>query len=55
MMGIASTFRVVTSADTVGRAIQIEPGNRDLVTIIEAICVAGWSIPPFVILSGKLY
>ena len=55
MMGIASTSRVVTSIDTVGRAIQIEPGNRDWVTTIEAICAGGWSIPPFIILPGKLH
>jgi hypothetical protein len=29
MMGIAATSKVVTSSDTVGRAILIQPGNRN--------------------------
>jgi hypothetical protein len=55
MMGVGSSSKVVTSADTVGRAIHIQPGNRDWVTTIEGICAAGWSIPPFIILAGKLH
>jgi hypothetical protein len=52
-MGVGSTSKVVTSSDTVGRAITIQPGNRDWVTTIECINASGWSTPPFVILSGK--
>ena len=55
MMGVGSSSKVVTSADTVGRAVHIQPGNRDWVTAIEGICASGWSIPPFIILSGKLH
>ncbi|KAL5371278.1 hypothetical protein PMIN06_013181 [Paraphaeosphaeria minitans] len=56
MMGVgSSSSKVVTSIDTVGRAIHIQPGNRDWVTTIECICAAGWSIPPFIILAGKLH
>jgi hypothetical protein len=55
LMGVASTSRVVTSSDTIGRAIHIQPGNRDYVTTIEAVCAAGWSIPPLIILPGKLH
>lgn len=56
MMGVGgSSLKVVTSADTVGRAIHIQPGNRDWVTTIECICAAGWSLPPFIILSSKLH
>lgn len=53
MMGVAATSKVVTSMDTVGRAVNIQPGNRDWVTTIEGINAAGWAIPPFIILSGK--
>jgi hypothetical protein len=55
MMGVASTSKVVTSSDTIGRAVDVQPGNRDWVTTIECINASGWSIPPFVILSGKLH
>jgi hypothetical protein len=55
MIGVAATSKVVTSSDTVGRAIAIQPGNREWVTVIEAINALGWALPPFVILSGKLY
>jgi hypothetical protein len=55
MMGVAATSKVVTSSDTVGRAVVVQPGNRDWVTTIEGINVSGWAIPPFVILSGKLH
>ncbi|KAB2108385.1 hypothetical protein AG0111_0g3456 [Alternaria gaisen] len=55
MMGVAATSKVVTSSDTVGRAVTIQPGNRDCVTTIECINASGWCLPPFVILSGKLH
>jgi hypothetical protein len=55
MMGVASTSKVITSSDTVGRATVVQPGNREWVTTIECINASGWCIPPFVILSGKLH
>lgn len=55
MMGIAATLKVVTSSETVGRAVTIQPGDREWVTAIECINPSGWSIPPFIILLGKLH
>jgi hypothetical protein len=55
MNGVASKLKVVTSSDTIGRATVIQPGNREWVTAIECINASGWSLPPFVILSGKLH
>ena len=55
MMGVAATSKVVTSADTIGRATVIQPGNREWVTAIECINASGWSLPPFMILAGKLH
>jgi hypothetical protein len=55
MIGVASTLKVVTRSDTIGRAVDVQPGNRDWVTTIECINASGWSIPPFIILSGKLH
>lgn len=54
-MGVAATSKVVTSSDTIGRAVTVQPGNRDWVTTIECINASGWCLPPFVILSGKLH
>jgi hypothetical protein len=55
MMGVAGTSKVVTSVDTIGRATVIHPGNREWVTVIECINASGWSLPPFMILAGKLH
>jgi hypothetical protein len=55
MLGVASTSKVVTSSDTIGRATVVQPGNREWVTTIECINALGWCIPPFIILSGKLH
>jgi hypothetical protein len=55
MIGVASTSKVITNSDTVGRATVVQPGNREWATTIECINAAGWSIPPFVILSGRLH
>jgi hypothetical protein len=55
MIGVAGTSKVVTSADYIGRAIDVQPGNRDWVTVIECINASGWCLPPFVILAGKLH
>ena len=41
MMGVASTSKVVTSSNTVGRATVVQPGNRDWVTTIECINASG--------------
>lgn len=54
-MGVAATSKVVTSSDTAGRAILIQPGNREWVTVIEGVNATGWAIPPFVILAGKAH
>lgn len=54
-IGIAGTSKVVTSSDTIGRPALIQPGNREWVTAIEGVNATGWSIPPFIILSGKLH
>jgi hypothetical protein len=54
-MGVAGTSKVVTSSDIVGRAIVIQPGNRDWVSTIECINASGWLIPPFIIFEGKVH
>jgi len=53
MMGILLISKVVTSSDLVGRAVVMQPGNREWTTIIESINAAGWAIPSFIIFAGK--
>ena len=54
-MGVAATSKVVTSSDRLSRAVVVQPGNREWVIAIECINASGWSLPPFVILSGKVH
>ena len=50
-----SSSKVVGSRDSVGRAVVIQPGNRMWTTVIECVNATGWTIPPFVILEGKVH
>ena len=55
IMGITATLKVVTSSNTIGRVITIQPDNYKWVIAIKAVNATGWSILPFIILVGKLY
>lgn len=55
IMGVAATLKVITSSNTIRRAIAIQLGNRKQVTAIKGINVTRFSIPPFLILAGKLH
>ncbi len=37
------------------RVCSIQPGNRKWVTVIECINVLGFTIPPFIIVKGKIH
>jgi hypothetical protein len=52
IIGVISTAMVVTSSERAGRAKQKQPGNREWVTNIQAVCTDGWSLPPFVVVRG---
>ena len=54
-MGVAATLKVVISLDIVGRVVLVQLGNREQVIAIEGVNAAGWAIPPFIILAGKVY
>ena len=54
-MGVASTSKVVTSSDRVGRAVVVQLGNREWVTAIKCVNASGQSLPPFIILAGKTH
>jgi hypothetical protein len=53
-MGLISAQKSVTRADYYSRRPLLQPGNREWVTAIEAICVDGYSLPPYVIFKGKV-
>jgi hypothetical protein len=55
MMGKITTELVVTGSERRGRPKSIQPGNREWVTLIQAINAAGWAIPPFLIFAGKYH
>jgi hypothetical protein len=54
-MGLISAQKVVTRAEYYGRRSILQPGNREWVTAIEAICADGYALPPCVIFQGKVY
>jgi hypothetical protein len=53
MMGQISTGVVVTDAEKPGRAKQVQPGNREWVTVIQGINATGWPIPPYIIFKAR--
>jgi hypothetical protein len=52
-MGVISTAKVVTAVDK-PRAVSVQPGNRQWVTVIESIGADGYTLPPLIIFKGKL-
>lgn len=54
-MGVIGTARVVTRSERAGKTPAIQPGNREWVTVVEAINASGWAIPPMIIFAGKLH
>jgi hypothetical protein len=53
MMGVISSGMVVTGAERHGRPKSVQPGNREWVTVIQAINAAGWAIEPFIVVAGQ--
>jgi hypothetical protein len=53
MMGVISTGMVVTSSDGRKQAKKTQPGNREWVTVIQAVSSVGYAVPPFLVMAGK--
>ena len=53
MMGLITATMVITSSDRSGKRKSVQPGNRELITAIQAVNALGWAVPPFVILPGQ--
>jgi len=54
-MGVIATAKVVTMAENLGKPVLLQPGNREWVTVIEAVNSAGWAVPPVIIFKGKVH
>jgi hypothetical protein len=55
LMGQILPTLVVTSSEGRGRAKKIQPGNREWVTVIQAVQSGGEVIPPYVVVAGKTH
>ena len=53
-MGMIDAQIVFRGSEKQSNFKQIQPGNFEWVTIIQGVCAAGWTIPPFVIFGGKV-
>ena len=54
-MGVIATAKVVTGRERAGKAIAVQPGNREWVTAIELINFTSDGPPPVIILERKVY
>ncbi|KAF6514198.1 hypothetical protein HZS61_006454 [Fusarium oxysporum f. sp. conglutinans] len=55
MMGVIASGMVVTGAERRGRPKVVQPGNREWITVIQAINAEGQAIPPFIIGAGQYH
>ncbi|KAI8648635.1 hypothetical protein NCS57_01475100 [Fusarium keratoplasticum] len=55
MMGLIASGMVVTGAERRGRPKSVQPGNREWVTVIQAINAEGWAIQPFIVVAGQYH
>ncbi len=57
-MGVVASLgasKAITSMPCIGRVCSIQLGNREWVTVIECINALGFTIPPFIIVKGKVH
>ena len=54
-MGIIGSMKVVTGSKRRARPTLIQPGDREWVTVIQSICAAGYTTPPFIIYKGRVH
>lgn len=54
-MGLTATAKVISRAEYYGRKASIQPGNREWVTVIEAINATGWALLLCIVFKGKIF
>ncbi|KAE9568023.1 hypothetical protein CGMCC3_g15871 [Colletotrichum fructicola] len=55
MMGQIASGMVVTSAERRSNTKLMQPGDRELVTVIQAISSSGYSVSPYIIVAGQYH
>ncbi|KAL9573960.1 hypothetical protein ACKAV7_001904 [Fusarium commune] len=55
LMGMIASRMVVMGTDRRGRPKSVQPGNREWITVIQAINAEGQAIPPFIIGAGQYH
>jgi hypothetical protein len=55
MMGVITSRMVITGAERRGKAKSVQPGNREGVTVIQAINAEGWAIASFIVVAGQYH
>jgi hypothetical protein len=55
LMGMITSGMVVTGSERRGRPKSVQPGNREWITVIQAINAEGWAVQPFIIGAGQYH
>jgi hypothetical protein len=55
LMGLIASGIVVTGSERRARPKSVQPGNREWITVIQAINAEGWAIAPFIIGAGQYH
>jgi len=55
MMGVISSGIVVTSSERRGNPKSVQPGNREWVTVIQAINAEGRAIDLYIVVAGQYH
>ncbi|KAF2180151.1 CENP-B protein [Zopfia rhizophila CBS 207.26] len=56
MMGVIHPFMVVTSSNRrAGKTQYVQPGNKEWITMIQAINASGWPVLLYIIFAGKVH
>ncbi|KAL2887374.1 hypothetical protein HOO65_050495 [Ceratocystis lukuohia] len=55
LMGMIASGIVVTGSERRSKPKSVQPGNREWITVIQAIDAEDWSIPPFIIGAGQYH
>ncbi|EED16700.1 transposon, putative [Talaromyces stipitatus ATCC 10500] len=54
-MGLCASAKVITGSDRYGRPYLLQPGNREWVTVIEAVNSTGWALPSYIIFKATTF
>ena len=55
LMGMIASGMVVIGTERREKPKAVQPGNREWITVIQAINAEGWPIPPFIIGAGQYH